>query len=98
MLYDVYLCPRGELVLKPIIATLLASLALVACAPERPEIYMPVGHPANPATASGKALAAPGALRPELVRAEPDATKPAAQAPNPLSPTDRRNRPGAVQQ
>lgn len=90
---------EGELVLKPTIAAaLLASLALAACAPERPEIHMPVGHPANSATAAGKAIGAPGALQPELVRAEPEATKPAAQAPNPLSPTDRRNRPGAVQQ
>ncbi|MFT5511508.1 MAG: hypothetical protein ACI89J_004610 [Hyphomicrobiaceae bacterium] len=82
--------------LKPIIAALLASLTLVACAPERPDIYMPVGHPANPSTASGRALGAPGALRPEIVRADPDAIKPAAKAPSPFSPTDRRNRSGAI--
>jgi len=89
---------RGGTLLKSIMASLLASIVLVGCSPDQPEIYMPVGHPANSATAAGKAISAPGALRPELVRAEPDATKPATQAPNPFTPTDRRNRPGAVQQ
>ena len=96
--YDINRHQGGLAVFLRIAMTGLITLGLFGCAPEHPNIYMPVGHPANPATASGKALGAPAALRPEITRAEPEAIDAAAQAPNPLSTTDRRNRPGATKQ
>lgn len=71
---------------------ILIALGLIGCEPKHPELYLPIGHPANPDTVSGQAIGAPGALRPEVMRAEPTATRPTAQAPNPFSPTDRRRK------
>ncbi len=77
---------------KRLAAIILFTLGLLGCEPKHPELYLPVGHPANPDTAAGRAIGAPGALRPEIVRAEPSATRPIAQRPNPFSPTDRRRK------
>jgi len=74
------------------------TLGILGCEPKHPDLYLPVGHPANPESAAGRAIGAPGALRPEVVRAEPTATRPAAQAPNPFSPTDRRRKPAGGHQ
>jgi hypothetical protein len=75
---------------KRLIITMLLTFGILGCEPRHPDLYLPVGHPANPESAAGQAIGAPGALRPEITRAVPTATRPAAQAPNPLSPTDRR--------
>lgn len=75
-----------------LVAIILFTLGLLGCEPKHPDLRLPVGHPANPDAASGRALGAPGALRPEIMKAEPAATRPTAQAPNPFSPTDRRRK------
>jgi hypothetical protein len=77
-------------VLKRLSVAILLGLGLLGCEPKHPDLHLPIGHPSNPATAPGRAIGAPGALRPEVMEAEPVATRPAAQAPNPFSPTDRR--------
>lgn len=71
------------------VAILFLAIGLVGCEPRYPELYLPVGHPADPDSAAGLSIDAPGALRPEVESAQPTATKPAAQAPSPLSPTER---------
>lgn len=82
---------------KQLIVASLLSLGILGCEPRQPELYVPVGHPANPQSSAGLRIGAPGALRPEVTRAEPAATKPAEKAPNPFSPTDRRRQSGAHQ-
>ena len=78
---------------KRLIISMFMTLGILGCEPRHPDLYLPVGHPANPESAAGRAIGAPGALRPEVIRAEPTATRPAAQAPNPFSPTARRRSP-----
>ena len=80
---------------KRLIVMTLMTFGVLGCEPRHPELYMPIGHPANPESASGRAIGAPGALRPEVTRAEPTATRPAAQAPSQFSPTDRRRKSAA---
>lgn len=75
---------------KRLTAIILMTTGLLGCEPKHPDLYLPVGYPANPDTASGRAIASPGALRPEIMKAEPTATRSRAQAPNPFSPNDRR--------
>ncbi|MBU2532232.1 MAG: hypothetical protein KKB37_05800 [Alphaproteobacteria bacterium] len=75
---------------KRLFVTMFITLGLLGCEPRHPDLYLPVGHPANPDSAAGRAIGAPEALRPEMTRVEVTAANPAVQAPNAFSPTDRR--------
>jgi hypothetical protein len=57
--------------LKNMLALIALPIAIAACGPRHPEVAMPIGHPANPASAKGQALAAPAALRSEIVSVSP---------------------------
>ncbi|MAI44991.1 MAG: hypothetical protein CMB79_03710 [Filomicrobium sp.] len=74
------------------ISILFLALGLLGCEPKQADLYLPAGHPANPQSAPGLPIGAPGALRPEVTKAEPSATGPATQAPNLFSPTDRQRK------
>ncbi len=77
---------------KLTIMTLFLTSGLLGCEPQRPDLHVPVGHPANPHAATGLRIGAPGALQPEMIRAEPASTSRATNPPNPLSPIDRRRK------
>lgn len=57
--------------LKNTLAIIALPIAIAACGPSHPEVAMPIAHPANPASAKGRALAAPAALQSELVSVSP---------------------------
>jgi hypothetical protein len=78
-----------------LVAIILFTLGLLGCEPRHPDLHLPVGHPANPDAAAGRSITAPGALRPEVMKAEPAAVRGATLAPNPFSPTDRRQKSAA---
>lgn len=63
--------------------TCIVAIGLLGCEPQRPDIIMPIGHPADPAARSGRSLPIPAALAPELVTATP--TIGSATAPQPRS-------------
>ena len=71
------------MLLRNIVVIVALPIAITACGPSHPEIAMPSGHPANPASEKGRVLAPPAALRSELVAVTPRV--PSGQSgPNPL--------------
>lgn len=59
------------------VTMVIATLGLAGCEASQPDAFVPVGHPANPQSASGMRIGPPGALQPEVIEAKPSAAKPA---------------------
>lgn len=64
---------RGKTVIRArtIFISLITTIGLSGCLREPPEIYLPVGHPADPETRPGKAIKITRALEAEFLDVKP---------------------------
>ncbi|GJM01347.1 MAG: hypothetical protein DHS20C07_30260 [Methyloligella sp.] len=61
--------------LRPIILSLVTTIGLSGCLRETPEVYLPVGHPADPDARSGAPIRISKALETEFYDIKPELGK-----------------------